>query len=86
MKAKDLEYILQALNYGLNECDDKLEDKSTHFNLFANAINLVENELRLNKDKIKSSLFFDGECEIYIDKESDECLLVKQQIKKELGV
>lgn len=104
MKAKDLEYILQTLEYDLNECDDELEDKSTHFNLFANSISLVKEELSLSKEKIKSSLFFDGECEMYIDKESDEwvlkhkgvikkrakskfeCLLVKQQIKKDLGV
>lgn len=48
MKKQDLEYILKALNYGLFDCDDHKEDKSTHYNLFANAIELVEKELNCN--------------------------------------
>lgn len=45
MNKTDLEYILQTLNYGLNECDDNLEDKSTHFNSFANSICVVEEKI-----------------------------------------
>lgn len=57
MSKKDLEYLLEALNYGLNECDDKLKDKSTHYNLFANAVNLVENELTAYNEHC----YYDGE-------------------------
>ena len=47
MKKKDLEYIKDTLNYGLFQCDDDLEDKSTHYNKFANSISLVDDELNL---------------------------------------
>ena len=47
MKKQDLEYLLETLNYGLNDCDDKNGNTETHFNSFANAINLVQDELNL---------------------------------------
>lgn len=45
MKKEDLENVLQALEFGLNECPVKDYDYETHFNTFANAIELVKDEL-----------------------------------------
>ena len=47
MKKQDLEYLLETLNYGLNDCYDKNGNAETHFNLFANSINIVQDELNL---------------------------------------
>lgn len=48
MKKQDLEYLLETLNYGLNNCDDSNSNTETHFNSFANAINLVQDELNIH--------------------------------------
>lgn len=45
MKKEDLNYILETLEYALNECPVKDGDHQTHFNTFANAISLVNDEL-----------------------------------------
>ena len=47
MNKEDLKYIKEALKYALNDCPVKDNDHETHFNTFANAINLVDEELYL---------------------------------------
>tara|TARA_B110001450_G_scaffold244949_1_gene257551 strand:+ start:258 stop:518 length:261 start_codon:yes stop_codon:yes gene_type:complete len=58
MKKQDLEYLLETLNYGLNDCDDKNGNTETHFNSFANAINLVQDELNLLNIHVVSKSFY----------------------------
>ena len=47
MKKEDLQYIKETLEYALNDCPVKDGDHETHFNTFANAISLVDDELNL---------------------------------------
>tara|TARA_Y100000310_G_scaffold194953_1_gene194952 strand:- start:271 stop:531 length:261 start_codon:yes stop_codon:yes gene_type:complete len=42
MTEQDKKTILEALEFGLNECGVKDNDHQTHFNVFANAIELVK--------------------------------------------
>ena len=61
MKKQDLEYLLETLNYGLNDCDDRNGNTETHFNSFANAINVVQDELNLlNITIVSTSLSLDN--------------------------
>ena len=48
MKTEDLKYILETLEYGLNNCSDDNNDTTTHFNRFQNSIDVVERELNKN--------------------------------------
>ena len=52
MNIEDLEYLKETLKYALNDCPVKDGDHQTHFNTFANAIVLVDNELYLVKSKM----------------------------------
>jgi hypothetical protein len=72
MKKQDLEYLLETLNYGLNDCDDKNGNIETHFNSFANAINIVQDELNLLNIHIVSTRTFNENCNVYIDTKTDE--------------
>ncbi len=47
MLKEDLKYIKEALEYALNTYTPKRELVETHFNKFANAISLVDDELNL---------------------------------------
>ena len=47
MKKEDLEYLKETLEYALNDCPVKDGDHSTHFNTFANALELIKDELNL---------------------------------------
>lgn len=49
MKKADLQYIKASLEYVLNDAEVKNNDHETHFNTFANAIALVDEELRLQE-------------------------------------
>lgn len=47
MRIQDLEEVKKALEYALNDCPVKDGDNQTHFNTFANALELVDKELNL---------------------------------------
>ena len=47
MIKENLEYIKATLEYALNDCPVKDGDHETHFNTFANALQLVNDELNL---------------------------------------
>ena len=47
MEKIELEYLLEALNYGLNDCVDLSGNTEAHYNQFANAIEVVKDELNL---------------------------------------
>ncbi|MBD3197991.1 MAG: hypothetical protein GF317_23275 [Candidatus Lokiarchaeota archaeon] len=72
MKKQDLEFLLETLNYGLNDCEDKNGNPETHFNSFANAINVVQDELNLLDRHIVSNLTYSENCNVYIDTKTDE--------------
>ena len=82
MKKQDLEYLLETLNYGLNDCYDKNGNAETHFNSFANAINVVQDELNLLNIHIVSTRTFNEDCELYIDTETDEWVLKHKGVIK----
>lgn len=82
MKKQDLEYLLETLKYGLNDCDDKNGNTETHFNSFANAINVVQDELNLLNIQIVSTRTFNEDCELYIDTETDEWVLKHKGVIK----
>ena len=82
MKKQDLEYLLETLKYGLNDCDDSNGNTETHFNSFANAINVVQDELNLLNIHIVSTRTFNDECELYIDTKTDEWVLKHKGVIK----
>lgn len=47
MKIENLEYLKQTLEYALHDCPVNDGDHETHFNMFANAISVVDDELNL---------------------------------------
>ena len=47
MKIKDLEYIKDALEQALNDYTPSPQRAEHHFNLFANAIKIADDELNL---------------------------------------
>ncbi len=49
MKKRELDYILEALNYGLKDCVDLNDDTGTHYNIFANAIEIVQQAHHVSK-------------------------------------
>ena len=48
MEKKDLEYILSTLEYALNKCTCPKGEQEHSYNLFANAINVIKDELNFN--------------------------------------
>jgi len=82
MKKQDLEYLLETLKYGLNDCDDSNGNTETHFNSFANAINVVQDELNLLNIHIVSTRTFNDDCELYIDTKTDEWVLKHKGVIK----
>ena len=71
MKKEDLQYIKETLEYALNDCPVKDGDHETHFNTFANAISLVDDELNLltipnvSKPYYKGKWYYFGKCKPY---------------------
>lgn len=49
MNRNDLEYLLDTLEYGLNNCNDNNGDTQTHYNSFANAIEIVKGLIKMNE-------------------------------------
>jgi hypothetical protein len=62
MEKIELEYLLEALNYGLNDCVDLNGNTETHYNQFANAVEVVQNELNLLNIPVVSNALFCGNC------------------------
>lgn len=50
---KDLEYILSALEYGLNDCEDENGSSERHYNTFQNTIDLVKNMISTTVEKLE---------------------------------
>lgn len=76
MKVEDLKYILETLNYGLESCIDQNNSIETHYNQFANAISLVEDEVRSNE--IKSIELIN-----YIENEAEIAMPIGELIRKD---
>ena len=45
MDKDKLKHVLEALNYGLNDCVDIKWNTETHYNTFANAIEVIKDQL-----------------------------------------
>jgi len=43
MTKEDRDYLIETLEYGLHKCIDANGDSQTHFNSFANALEIVKN-------------------------------------------
>lgn len=43
MTKEDKDYLIETLEYGLHKCIDANGDSQTHFNSFANALEIVKN-------------------------------------------
>lgn len=63
MEKIELEYLLEALNYGLNDCTPLDGNVENHYNQFANAINEVQNQLNFLTIPFVSKSLFCGNCQ-----------------------